>query len=233
MVDFNKKIINSNTKKAFDLGYRVTPDGKVYKQGNPVQIRYQTKSKKDRRLLYFFVNELKTNIYVSKLQAYQKYGDIALTENCFYLDGNPQNCSYENISLKSILKKGLLEKRQIYCTKCNKILDENQFYSYDKKEAINRIATCKNCLKQKRKNIYDFIQSHKVEGCICCGEKDVACLDFHHIKDKYEQLSHMLSHSKDTISNEIDKCVVLCANCHRKLHFYNISIEQLKEKENG
>ena len=24
-------------------------------------------------------------------------------------------------------------------------------------------------------------------------------------------------------------CVVLCSNCHRKLHYYNLSIEELKD----
>ena len=31
------------------------------------------------------------------------------------------------------------------------------------------------------------------------------------------------------IKEEIDKCVVLCSNCHRKLHYYNLSIEELKD----
>lgn len=65
--------------------------------------------------------------------------------------------------------------------------------------------------------------------CVICGEKDVACLDFHHIKDKYDQVSHMQTHSLNKINQEINKCIVLCANCHRKLHYYNLTLDQLKE----
>ena len=35
--------------------------------------------------------------------------------------------------------------------------------------------------------------------------------------------------SKEAIQAEIDKCIVLCANCHRKLHYYNLSLEELKQ----
>lgn len=93
----------------------------------------------------------------------------------------------------------------------------------------NRICICKNCLKEKRNNTHEYIQRFK-DKCICCGESDVACLDFHHLNDKYESLSHMNSHSTDTINKEINKCVILCANCHRKLHYYKCNIDELKNK---
>jgi hypothetical protein len=58
-------------------------------------------------------------------------------------------------------------------------------------------------------------------ACERCGESDPACLDFHH-KDpakKDGEVSKMIrTHSTLRISEEIAKCSVLCANCHRKLH---------------
>lgn len=60
-------------------------------------------------------------------------------------------------------------------------------------------------------------------GCSLCGENHIACLDFHHINpsDKVRGISQMItsSYSWDTILKEIEKCVVLCSNCHRKLHY--------------
>ena len=68
-----------------------------------------------------------------------------------------------------------------------KELSEKHFYKTDlKNKAIkNRICICKNCLKEKRNNTHEYIQRFK-DKCICCGESDVACLDFHHLNDKYE-----------------------------------------------
>jgi hypothetical protein len=53
--------------------------------------------------------------------------------------------------------------------------------------------------------------------CSDCGLMyDPVCLDFDHIKDKNKDVS-ILTHrySVATILNEIDKCDVVCANCHR------------------
>ena len=58
---------------------------------------------------------------------------------------------------------------------------------------------------------------------------DVACLDFHHLRDKEFNIANEIKNlSIDNLKKEIDKCIVLCANCHRKLHYYDLSIEELK-----
>ncbi len=59
--------------------------------------------------------------------------------------------------------------------------------------------------------------------CIKCGENHPGCLDFHHRNkdDKVSTISDMIT-NRDSIENitiEIAKCDVLCANCHRKLHW--------------
>jgi hypothetical protein len=57
--------------------------------------------------------------------------------------------------------------------------------------------------------------------CSKCGEKDRVCLDFHHLDptSKDYNVSWLLRYgSKKKIIAEVQKCIVLCANCHRKLH---------------
>jgi hypothetical protein len=57
-------------------------------------------------------------------------------------------------------------------------------------------------------------------------KKDQACLDFHHLHDKSFNIGNQCrDKGVASIKNEVDKCVVLCANCHRKLHFYNFTID--------
>ena len=55
--------------------------------------------------------------------------------------------------------------------------------------------------------------------CNRCPETDSRCLDFHH-KDptnKINNVANLVRHSSfETLKREIDKCEVLCANCHRK-----------------
>lgn len=69
----------------------------------------------------------------------------------------------------------------------------------------------------------DIVQALKaLAGCSKCGETDPDCLDFHHKnpEDKIDTISTLVrsQRTKDAIFEEIKKCDILCANCHRKLH---------------
>ena len=64
------------------------------------------------------------------------------------------------------------------------------------------------------------LSKEKVEaGCSECGYNEhPKALDYHHVEDnKVESISQMLAtgHSIDDIEKEIEKCIVLCSNCHR------------------
>lgn len=74
----------------------------------------------------------------------------------------------------------------------------------------------------RKRNITKIIQDFKSQkGCIVCQEKHPAALDFHHIHNKKFLISQLsgLGYSVKTIMNEIAKCIILCANCHRKWHY--------------
>lgn len=65
-------------------------------------------------------------------------------------------------------------------------------------------------------NVLKHLESH---GCIDCGETNPICLDFDHVKgSKFLGISQMVhaSFSYKKILIEMNKCVVRCANCHRK-----------------
>jgi hypothetical protein len=66
-----------------------------------------------------------------------------------------------------------------------------------------------------------FREYKKKLECTKCGETHYACLEFHHVrKNKEKAVSNMVGqgYSKNKIMQEIQKCTVLCANCHRKIH---------------
>jgi hypothetical protein len=54
-------------------------------------------------------------------------------------------------------------------------------------------------------------------GCVDCGIKDYRVLEFDHIKEKFAEVSYLVAHrmSMKKIREEIAKCVIRCANCHR------------------
>lgn len=59
-------------------------------------------------------------------------------------------------------------------------------------------------------------------SCCKCGESDAACLDFHHRDASKKEMNLACAANRgwceDRILKEIEKCDILCANCHRELH---------------
>jgi hypothetical protein len=58
-------------------------------------------------------------------------------------------------------------------------------------------------------------------GCSRCDEQRPVCLDFHHVRgEKEETVSRLVAdgRSRETIRQEMAKCDLLCANCHREIH---------------
>jgi len=76
-----------------------------------------------------------------------------------------------------------------------------------------------------RKKHYDkftrqFVEYKEECGCAVCGERDAAVLDYHHVGPKRATVNYLIKKHKDAelIWSEIGRCVVLCANCHRRVH---------------
>ena len=51
--------------------------------------------------------------------------------------------------------------------------------------------------------------------------RDWRCLDFHHLRDKINNVSNLVGQAfgKKRLLEEMQKCKILCANCHRKETF--------------
>ena len=56
--------------------------------------------------------------------------------------------------------------------------------------------------------------------CSQCPENHPACLDFHHHNDDKDKgvSKAILDYSLERLKKEVAKCIILCSNCHRKLH---------------
>lgn len=85
---------------------------------------------------------------------------------------------------------------------------------------------CKQCnvdnvtaLRKKRKA--EAIE-YKGGKCECCGyDKYIGALEFHHRDPSQKDfgLSHKgMTRSWDKMVDELDKCIMVCANCHREIH---------------
>jgi hypothetical protein len=71
--------------------------------------------------------------------------------------------------------------------------------------------------KRNREYVKDYLENHP---CIDCGESDIIVLEFDHVRGKKSNNvadGVFNGWSIEKLQNEIDKCDVRCANCHRRI----------------
>ena len=114
--------------------------------------------------------------------------------------------------------------KQYYVNHTEQIKEQVKQYDKDNRKQVNVQK------KKRRDSLRQFIQDYKLQrGCALCGYKKCAgALEFHHKgNDKKFDISSAIRNARSevNIKKEIEKCIVVCANCHRELH------EELRESD--
>ena len=135
------------------------------------------------------------------------------------------SCQQEKSHSSFSFKNKSLKKLHSRCKECQSIAHQKHYQS-NKGQYIKRSSKSNKLYRSRNKK---FINEYKSSmGCQFCNENHPACLDFHHISptEKTANISRIANCSKsiESIQNEIDKCILVCANCHRKIHAGIISI---------
>jgi len=125
------------------------------------------------------------------------------------------------------------------CSKCKNEKEEKEFNKNSKNKKTGLSSYCKECVRNSSKIYYinnisiykENYQKHRIWydeyksslRCSRCPENHPSCLEFHHLdpNEKEGGISEMLKRrlDKEIILKEIEKCIVLCSNCHKKEHY--------------
>ena len=128
------------------------------------------------------------------------------------------------------------------CYICSEIKEETLFKKYyNRKKKLcytNMCLTCStkeyNKWREKNTEIYNKstrkrrlekkIRAIEYKGNCCarCGNSyHPVVYDFHHIDPTEKEVNpgNLLTCSDETLFKELDKCILLCANCHRLVHY--------------
>ena len=131
------------------------------------------------------------------------------------------------------------------CTKCGIIKSTSEFgKNKTKKDGLQ--SYCKECVKKYKKKHYSDNKKYYLEKaktyrqtcrenlneykktlkCSICGENRWWVLDFHHTdpNKKEKHISHLIESPKK-LQEELKKCIVVCSNCHRDLHYKKINLK--------
>jgi hypothetical protein len=106
--------------------------------------------------------------------------------------------------------------RQKACRACRKIQNAQWYESHKTKHVSQVRQRTDRQRKASRQYIRDYLTQH---CCSDCGERDPVVLEFDHVRGKkFKDVSKLVAegYSIATIEKEINKCDVVCANCHRR-----------------
>ena len=77
---------------------------------------------------------------------------------------------------------------------------------------------------------------YKGGKCERCGyDKCSAALDFHHLdpKQKRFNISSSMTRRMGELIAEVDKCILICSNCHRELHYNESELGRIRKAKDN
>lgn len=92
----------------------------------------------------------------------------------------------------------------------------------DKRKYADRAKYLIRAVAKRRKKVREMAINYKGGKCMLCGyKKCLQALELHHLKSSEKDFSisdEGYTRSWEKIRKEIEKCILICANCHRELH---------------
>ena len=115
-------------------------------------------------------------------------------------------------------KSGRLHSQCKQCYREHRSTYYKQHYRTYREQYLERARIRRRTLRnQFRENMLKYLEG---KACIICGENDKRTFEFDHISPSEKGFgiarSVSLGHSWDEVENEMKKCRILCANCHKK-----------------
>ena len=92
----------------------------------------------------------------------------------------------------------------------------------EKRKYKDRVDDIKKAVAKRRKMIKQMAIKHKGGKCCIFGySKCNSALDFHHREESNKSFGlavRGLTRSWERTRKELNKCILVCANCHREIH---------------
>ncbi len=105
----------------------------------------------------------------------------------------------------------------------------------DRRKYADRAPYLKQAVNRRRKELRHKAIVYKGGRCSICGyNKCLQALEFHHSdpsKKDFGISAKGYTRSWEMVSKELDKCILLCANCHREVHEGITQLSQVIEIE--
>lgn len=169
-----------------------------------------------------FCNRICANKYSTKFQTkMEKQGEC---EECKVKIGKSKNLC------KSCKEKFMTNKRNNHYKKCIRCgIEKNLENSFWRKgDEFSYYSLCKDCscflTKERYRRFKQQCVDYKGGKCCKCGYNScLAALEFHHLNPEGKDFNISAVPTKkmtQKVMDELDKCELVCSNCHRAIHYY-------------
>lgn len=103
---------------------------------------------------------------------------------------------------------------QVHCKSCRKITNHDYYTRSSDEQNPKRAAWKEVRTAENSEYLMKYLQDHP---CVDCGTTDLRVLEFDHVRGtKFKNISSMRYWATlQAVKDEVDKCDVRCANCHR------------------
>ena len=92
----------------------------------------------------------------------------------------------------------------------------------EKRTYADRAEYLKKAVTERRRKLKQMLVEHKGGVCAVCGyKKYIGAFDLHHLDHSQKEFGlsvRGLTRSWEKLRAEADKCILVCANCHREIH---------------
>lgn len=121
-------------------------------------------------------------------------------------------CKLEKEDSNFNKNKGRKDGLNNICKPCGKARSKQYYFKNQVKHKLKVKERRKQLVNNNRKLMLDLLKESK---CKDCGNKDFRVFEFDHLRDKKSNISEMLRSPWPDILKEIQKCEIVCANCHK------------------
>lgn len=105
-------------------------------------------------------------------------------------------------------------KKEYMCKPCKRVYDKEHYEKHKQRYSTIKNSHSRNRRLRNMQYVVDYLRKN---ACCDCGETDFIVLEFDHKKDKHNNIAEMIkANSLKMIKDEIAKCDVVCANCHKR-----------------
>mgnify|MGYP002345817199 FL=1 len=141
--------------------------------------------------------------------------------------GKKLKCSQTNVCYW-LKKYGLTTVKSSHvkrCPRCKTSKSPNEFYN--RRGKIGGSVYCKPCTNaqtlERTQAFKALAVAYKGGKCTKCGySKCLGALEFHHLdpSQKDFEIGGLKLHAwSDVVKRELDKCILVCSNCHKEIHY--------------